>query len=296
MNVVPPFPSPSAPAVPPAAPASDPDYELGDILVAAPTNWMMQPGSRWEVVGADHQRAVYQLRPEGCPGAGWVTVSGPTLAGQIMRDRARSTDNAWLATLRAALFRPTVIIHNPDDPLFSITPGNLLPHLDAEPRLFVEIAAQFCSWCGTGIPAGVPRWVNLWAMHGEAALCRLHQACHVAAETITPSGEWVGRPLEDIEDDELDRVQIDMPEALLPEWRTVLHALNIPEPAEPTLDEFPPAGSVWTSVSLEGVVEYSPNGRRWRLLFDLEKCPPGTSAEGSWQYGAVPAPWRQVAE
>ncbi len=60
-------------------------FERGDVLVAAPSCWCLEPGSRWRVVGADQERDVYQLRPAGCPTAGYVVVSGPTLFGQVMR-------------------------------------------------------------------------------------------------------------------------------------------------------------------------------------------------------------------
>lgn len=122
------------------------------------------------------------------------------------------------------LSRPLVVGHAPDAPL-DLVP--VLPELDALPRLVVELVDKQCSWCGTSIPSGRARWANLWVGDG---ICRLHMSCHVAAETITPSGEWRGRPLDDVEDDQLVRVWDDMPNRLLHEWRTVLAALNISEP------------------------------------------------------------------
>lgn len=59
--------------------------------------------------------------------------------------------------------------------------------------------------------------------------------------------------------------------------------------AEADALSFPPAGSVWRSpVSpREGTVEYSPSGRRWRLLFD-------DGGKGDWCYEGIAEGWERV--
>lgn len=60
--------------------------------------------------------------------------------------------------------------------------------------------------------------------------------------------------------------------------------------AEADALSFPPAGSVWRSPSTgrDGTVEYAPNGRRWRLLFD--------DGPGEWCYDGIAEGWEQVFE